>query len=752
MDQRDLNVNIIGDQSSFCARCRPLCLDPSQYRWRERTDPTGASFLESTPIIDQDPYERTQNIPFILHDSLPQLPRLEETASSGCAFCTLLRAAVLSKLSHITPDYADSSSSVDARSHCHLEFSEAKYEWISAKSVHWGENAKYWYLKSLSLYGTCTTVNEHASSKKFNICFDVISPPSKSSVGGAAIAAELSESVHEGAPLAIYQRPLVSSILSDTNLNMVRSWLRYCNAGHTLCASPSCAILPTRLVEIDTVGTSCRLKLMNEPGDQYVALSYTWGTFQPPLRLTMQSLDAFRNNIPFALMPRAFQDVLRFVQALGFRHVWIDSLCIIQDNEEDWSSEVSKMMEIYQNAALTISLSGSRTPHQNIRSELEIRNAITMSYTSLFNSQVPGHYLLSPSPSVNTFQGPSLQFFHDVDPSYWNTRGWTFHEKLLSRRTLYFGTRKMYFTCQESLFMEGSDVCEEPNRLTYPSLAIHWFWYRINKTRNPDSLLENWLTMAQAYSTRNLSYISDKLPALSALAKEMQQRLVDNCDLTTRYLCGIWDTDLIRGLAWYPVSANTSETDQLSSQLIVKRDDLPLSLPGPSWAWTSYDTPVRFAHLNLLSHSIESDTKLRLTSSNTKEHISDASSSPMACISLQVSSQIVPLNFSYLVDSTGNAMQISSENNTVEFSLNWTTSDYDAATNNQLDVYALAIQFHHVERSFSKPYISVGLLVTPAGLGPNGVKQYRRIGLVFCNSERKSSVFDGVEAETVLLV
>ncbi len=60
------------------------------------------------------------------------------------------------------------------------------------------------------------------------------------------------------------------------------------------------------------------------------------------------------NGIPWDTLPKTFQDAIMTADRLGCAYIWIDSLCIVQDGEQDWYTESSQMARIYENAVLTL--------------------------------------------------------------------------------------------------------------------------------------------------------------------------------------------------------------------------------------------------------------------------------------------------------------------------------------------------------------------------------------------------------------
>ncbi|PTB69136.1 hypothetical protein BBK36DRAFT_1112648, partial [Trichoderma citrinoviride] len=86
----------------------------------------------------------------------------------------------------------------------------------------------------------------------------------------------------------------------------------------------------------------------------YLALSYCWGTKAPSLITTKSNYAHLKSSISYGSLPKAYQDTVRIAQVLGIKYVWIDALCIIQDDVEDWEKESQMMAEIFRNSLVTV--------------------------------------------------------------------------------------------------------------------------------------------------------------------------------------------------------------------------------------------------------------------------------------------------------------------------------------------------------------------------------------------------------------
>ena len=94
-------------------------------------------------------------------------------------------------------------------------------------------------------------------------------------------------------------------------------------------------------------------------GSDYFALSYCWGTDRGKTvaKTTRETLLPFHDQIDVKALPKTFQDAIQVVRSLGYRYLWIDSLCIVHDDPDDFGKECIQMGKIYANSICTISVS-----------------------------------------------------------------------------------------------------------------------------------------------------------------------------------------------------------------------------------------------------------------------------------------------------------------------------------------------------------------------------------------------------------
>lgn len=92
-----------------------------------------------------------------------------------------------------------------------------------------------------------------------------------------------------------------------------------------------------------------------KPGTKYVALSHCWGEQEhwPKCLTTIETLEERMSHIPWDIIPQTFRDAIIFTRQLGLEYIWIDSVCIVQNDHKDWERESMLMDSVYANAFVT---------------------------------------------------------------------------------------------------------------------------------------------------------------------------------------------------------------------------------------------------------------------------------------------------------------------------------------------------------------------------------------------------------------
>ncbi|KAK0642919.1 heterokaryon incompatibility protein-domain-containing protein [Cercophora newfieldiana] len=375
-------------------------------------------------------------------------------------------------------------------------------------------------------------------------------------------------------------------ITLDRVVELTRRWMAGCDESHPKCAHLGPANLPKRLIDVRG-GVRLVDTLVDDDvalDEPYMTLSHCWGSEKAAhslLKTTHDTLYGHRQGIAWDVLPQLFRDVITLVRALGCRYVWIDSLCIIQDDPEDWMVESVKMSTVYNDSVLNIAATAMRSSslglfRQRIHGQgfrdLVVSEAGTIGH-ALETIEIP---TAEGEPPI--FSRVSHDRSHEVlygDMEYFRTpmepllsRAWVFQERLLSRRTLHFGASEMLWECRTDCFCECSRIGDahalSARNLNSASLAQDLDGFESNARENgtrfirPKKVLffdvcagisnplDFWLRAVEEYSFLYLSHERDRPFALVGIAERISRLTGDV------YFAGLWLADLPRALVWSP--------------------------------------------------------------------------------------------------------------------------------------------------------------------------------------------------------
>ncbi|OGM43806.1 hypothetical protein ABOM_007589 [Aspergillus bombycis] len=285
---------------------------------------------------------------------------------------------------------------------------------------------------------------------------------------------------------------------------------------------------------------------------QYLTLSYCWGRNQPLVTLK-RNFNDLKNGIGVTFLPQTMQDAVQTTRDLGYQYLWVDALCIIQDDEEDIKREIGAMADIYRNSTATILAATSRSVGEGyLKSSRKHRPFITLS-------------VQLPNGKTGEVQiGHPCQFAHfgwHLDPLA--QRGWALQESLLARRILYYGPYEVLFHCQT---------------LGYRRLLPSYIIYPENEQPSSRSLFHSqdrtasWSELVRQYTFRNLTYSEDRPRAISGIVATLEELWNDKC------VFGAWASRFVEHMTWFNVAGF--------------RPSLRKSNRAPSWSWLSIDGHV----------------------------------------------------------------------------------------------------------------------------------------------------------------
>jgi hypothetical protein len=334
--------------------------------------------------------------------------------------------------------------------------------------------------------------------------------------------------------------------------------LARCDKEHKLCKHvSSLSPLPKRVID---VGLSTNLiKLVETKKDavgRYVTLSYCWGTDQIS-NTTSSSMEERKTRIDILSLSKSFQDAINLTRRLNIQYIWIDSLCIIQDDPTDWEIESAKMAKIYELSFLTIAASSSSSGDHSFlaRRRYSVWYPFTIKCSDGNSQPTIVRARLKPETGIHGITSRSQ------DP--WDSRGWTLQEKLLSSRLISYSSYEMQWFCKTLLTCEceaelGADWNECPSSIFQVTSDHQAYMF--------------WQVHVMDYSKRRLTYPSDKLPAISGLASRIHQVT------GSEYFAGLWMGNFLKDLCWERVPPNENS-----------KWKLPLLYRAPTFSWASVD-------------------------------------------------------------------------------------------------------------------------------------------------------------------
>lgn len=310
----------------------------------------------------------------------------------------------------------------------------------------------------------------------------------------------------------------------------------------------------------------------------YIALSHCWGKGEGILTTTTSTIEERRREITWSSLPKTFQDAISITRALEIEYLWIDSLCIIQDDHLDWQAESVKMADVYSQSYLTIAATASSTSlggclfnrwHETLDGH-EIPHSISKFHSE--RTDVPPEIKLR-------YSARGHEYFAGNCPDMGNdalllTRAWAFQERILSKRIIHFHSEEMIWECQECRSCECGYFDWEKSHLVYD----HSFHELVKKTfaklhaghGTQEDIYRTWRKLIEMFTALDITEELDRLPAVSGLASCISQRL------DSLYMAGLWKDDLPRGLLW------NKRPYQRSQRIRFAEDHY-----APTWSWAS---------------------------------------------------------------------------------------------------------------------------------------------------------------------
>lgn len=449
-----------------------------------------------------------------------------------------------------------------------------------------------------------------------------------------------------------FARPISSSTSDSAVLAHAKEWIQECENEHRgRCreTSNSNRYYPTRLIEVNPIADSTGVaRLVSSKPDErlpgqagfegeYLTLSHCWGK-KLFMKMTSENRATLQEAIYVNALPLTFKHAIQVTRSLGFKYIWIDALCIVQDSRQDWMTESQSMRQVYANSYCNISATAAEDSSQGLFRD----RSIDHEWTSTVSLKVDGM--------------EHSQRFLALDLSFWekyivtapvNRRSWVLQERLLSPRVLHWCEDQIAFECRtvdraecrpanlpyytklRGRLVDGfnlkkidEDAGRQLRKLRMgtsssggslsrwhsedtggPSLKL--MIQEVIALQDPRySYYENWKRIVEDYTKMGLTKHEDRLIALSGIARWIAEEIRKNSDYKEEaYLAGLWRGDLASQLLWH-----VNEADGIERQPFADwrpKDDNRDIYRAPSFSWASVETPNGITYGEPLSAGLE---------------------------------------------------------------------------------------------------------------------------------------------------
>lgn len=335
--------------------------------------------------------------------------------------------------------------------------------------------------------------------------------------------------------------------------------------------------LPKRLIRLGENAKTARLvRTPTNSTAPYAALSYCWGG-NGTFKTEEHTLEVFERDIQLEKLPQTIKDAFCLTKRIGLDYLWVDAICIVQGNKQEWEQESQKMGHIYSNAKIVI----SATRSANVNEGMFIPRSATPLFKDIeaIGGSMRARRNLNHEIIISCRTKSNKWWEKHINATFpLLSRGWGFQERMLATRIVHFTPSELVWECQKTRKCE----CHVMESNLYPVMNNMGSALRIclQQPNDERSMRQMWREIVNSYSVRKLTKIEDKLPALSGIAALLRERSGDT------YAAGLWRRSLPFDLLW-----RCDQSGDLQSK----------KMRSPSWSWISVDGAVKWPvsqHLN----------------------------------------------------------------------------------------------------------------------------------------------------------
>jgi hypothetical protein len=395
----------------------------------------------------------------------------------------------------------------------------------------------------------------------------------------------------------VVSRPVRKDVRGQEAAEQMKSWIHECESQE--CGNNrgfyQDTILPTRAIDVG-LDSAQTLRVVETHGSKgmYATLSYCWGR-QKNVTLRQENIHQFETNIDVNSLPQTIQDAIAVTRKMSIPYLWVDALCIVQDDEVEKAKEIARMQDIYSCSAVTIIASGASGADEGF---LSLEETYTI-------SPHRGSVVIPVRLAPNKFGTMSLVnlnngicYAENREPI--SQRAWTTQEQLLAHRKLIFTQHNhtMTWSCPHSPLarafggsmhlpywpgnFNGREEEFLRETLNLSALAPDPTSLSSVGPSERNKVLGCWLRLVSAYSLRGATLQNDKLNALAGIGARYYAPI-----LGPGYFAGLWEYDLLRQLGW--TTSDFHESLRYGG-VTVTRPLLDSGLSrAPSWSWASVE-------------------------------------------------------------------------------------------------------------------------------------------------------------------
>ena len=293
---------------------------------------------------------------------------------------------------------------------------------------------------------------------------------------------------------------------------------------------------------------------------KWCALSYCWGEDQA-CKTTLENYQDRLKNLDYDSLPKTIQDAVRAAHLFDIEFLWVDSLCIIQDSASDLASQLGRMHDIYKYAWVTFAASRAKICSEGFLHDRPFRPVVGEPSFG----QLP--YICKDGTNSTIMLSFITYNIPNTSSEPLQSRAWTLQETYLSTRLVEFASKQSHWRCTVTTGYDGF----------YSQFLYQADWAQYHEEQGPDWFNQAWSNLIYEYSGRNLTYLGDKFPAVSAIAEGFAEQSKYSMG---NYIAGLWEKTLLTDLLWYHGDPETP-IKATNKQYI-----------APSWSWASVEGTV----------------------------------------------------------------------------------------------------------------------------------------------------------------